>query len=638
MEAHVQEHFNRRSRLSFLLDVTVLGYLCHGDSLSRLETALQTLNPRDQRTFLRGYRLAAATPLNSMLESVASNADLLGLEYDNRLVHWLKFGSRKSGAAILSHISDPDSDLARFCSKIDGLRAELRTSEGGLDQTAEALQRCGDFGSFLRAVLGRCKVASLDSGKEVSNGDSGLRLLIAEHVLGYIWAQSFVDMAYEFVWGGEEESRTPSEYSVLDAQTHLDYVFYPPHSGGMPMRWDYGLLLGLDSVIRMNGVTLASHLKPETESLVGSEWFTELRNFVNPLHPLGSWPSFEYGLAGFDEYSKGELMPLLPKIGYADLANIPAKDRLAGILGPDEVRLFTPGSSTDFMDLEILIAGAISTHVDTPVEMLLATHSVDPDDRDWVSIAVRFRRETFFSNHSRWYLFYKIFHEGFVTDSDVDRARKEVDSLLTRFKDNLIVERIDGISGQDLLSYCELPAFRAMRDLSQGAVDVNSELRAGVTELLASHWLQAQGYSNVKVSLKRASLGDYEYDALGVRDGECLVIEVKSRDVLDKALEQQLVRLGDKIENLRGMLPPLSEELAYNGSIDRVSGLFISLADSRDFEFAVDSVRLWDYNVFVGKLKELGLPTRLYRLLNRSLIIRKRPSFDIFNDPPAIGS
>ena len=112
MEAHVQEHFNRRSRLSFLLDVTVLGYLCHGDSLSRLETALQTLNPRDQRNFLRGYRFAAATPLNSMLESVASNADLLGLEYDNRLVHWLKFGSRKSGAAILSHISDPYSDLA----------------------------------------------------------------------------------------------------------------------------------------------------------------------------------------------------------------------------------------------------------------------------------------------------------------------------------------------------------------------------------------------------------------------------------------------------------------------------------------------------------------------------------------------
>ena len=321
------------------------------------------------------------------------------------------------------------------------------------------------------------------------------------------------------------------------------------------------------------------------------------------------------------------------------MESIPAKNRLAAILGPDTVRLFTPGSFTDFMDLEILVAGAVATYPDTPVEMLLVTHSVESDGRDWVSIAVRSRRETFIANHSKWYLFYKMFHEGHVIDSDVGRAIREVEGLLIRFKDKLhIVERIDGVSDRDLLSHCELPAFQAMRKLSKRAVDVNSKLRAGLSELLASYWLQANGYSNVKVSLKRASLGNYEYDALGVKDGECLVVEVKGGDVLDRELQEQIARLGHKVEHLRTRLPALSKALGYGGHIERVAGLFISLADLRGFESTDDSVILWDYNGFLRRLRRVGLNSRLVDLLDRSHIVHSISDFELINEHPELNS
>ena len=637
MDLSAHEAVNRSLRLSFLLDVIALEYLCHTESLLRMETAYGVLNRRNRENFLRGYRLAVATPLTNLLKFAVGNALSLGLEYDDRLNHWLTYGSSERGGSILSAISDPQSDLACLCSEFDSLFLSLRRSDQGLAQTAGAIQRCGDFGSLLRAVLGRCEIVSLRDGKQVPEGDSMLRILIAERVVDYVWSRSYCVSAFRLVWGGEEEFRPLSDEYTLEAQTHLDEVFSWPFRTHIPRRWRDGLHFGFDSIIRMDAVSLPSHSESNAGFSGSPSWFNEIQHFVNPMHPEGRWPSLEYGLAEFADFSKDALMAHLPGVATVSLETISTKARLAAILSPDTVRLFTPGSFADFRDLEIFVAGAVSIYPDTPVEILLVTHSVESDDRDWVSIAVRCRRESFISNHTRWYLFYKMFHEGYVTDGDVGRAIREVEGLLTRFKDNLIVERVGGCTDRDLLSYCELPAFRAMRELSQRAVDVNSELRAGLSELLAAHWLQAQGYRKVKVSLHRASLGEYEYDALGVKDGECLVVEVKGGQVLDKVLREQIARLGQKIENLRRQLPALSRTLAYEGSIDRVSGLFISLADLKGFESADDSVTLWDYNGFVRRLKDMGLTSRLVDLLDRNRIIHSMSASDFINYPRDVG-
>ena len=635
MELSIPEPLNRRFRLSFFLDLIALEYLCHAESMARLETALESLSTRDRRNFLRGYRLAVATSLNSLLGFIVGNAQSLGLEYDGRLDHWLASGSRENGGSILSAISNIESDLARLCCEFNSLLDSLRKSDQGLTDTRTAIEKCDDLGSILRSAIGKCEVVSQGDGSKVSNNDFLFQKLTAERVVDYVRQPSYFTSAFRLVWGGEEEFRRPRDESTLQAQTHLDDVFSWPFRTGVPQRWRDGLLFGFDSIVRLNGVSLPAHSIADTKDFDSAGWFKELQHFVNPLHPRGSWPSLEYGMAEFADFSKEELMARLPGIETVGMKTVSAKDRLATILGPDTVRLFTPGSFTDFMDLDIFLSGAVSTSPGDPVDILLVTHSVESDDRDWVSIAARCRRETFISNHTRWYLFYKMFHEGYVTDNAVGRAINEVGGLLARFKDNLAIERIDGITDRELLSYCELPAFRAMLELSQRAVDVNSELRAGLSELFASHWLQAQGYSYIKVSLKRASLGDYEYDALGVKDGECLVIEVKGGDVLDKELQQQISRLRLKVNNLRGRLPALSKALGCEGAIEQVCGLFISLADLEGFEPIDDSVTLWDYNEFVKKLRELGLTCRFVGLLDRNRIIRAMSGFEFLNGPPA---
>ena len=161
---------------------------------------------------------------------------------------------------------------------------------------------------------------------------------------------------------------------------------------------------------------------------------------------------------------------------------------------------------------------------------------------------------------------------------------------------------------------------------------VNSKLRAGLSELLVSYWLQVQGYRNVRVSLKRTSLGNYEYDALGVKDGECLVVEVKGGNVLDRELQEEIAGLGKKVKYLRARLPALSKELGYGDPIERVSGLFISLADLRNFESSDESVTLLDYDGLVKRLRQVSLNSRLIDLLDRSHIMHSMSDLDLVNE------
>ena len=175
---------------------------------------------------------------------------------------------------------------------------------------------------------------------------------------------------------------------------------------------------------------------------------------------------------------------------------------MTAILGPDTVRLITSLDPKDYLDLEIVLTGAVAVYTDSPVQVLRVTHSDDLDRRDWVSVAVRFPRYGLVSNTSKWYLFYKMYHEERMTDSDVAVARNRVNKLLAQLEDKLSIEELDGLQGQDLLRFCELPAYREMRNLGQEAVQINSDLRAVNAELLAAFWLQKQGYRNIEVSFR----------------------------------------------------------------------------------------------------------------------------------------
>ena len=131
-----------------------------------------------------------------------------------------------------------------------------------------------------------------------------------------------------------------------------------------------------------------------------------------------------------------------------------------------------------------------------------------------------------------------MYYTGYVFDTDVARATAAVERLLLQFKDNLEVEELGGLDSEDFLPLCVLPAFRAMRELSLEAVETNADLRSGNSELLAGFWLVGQGHNNVSVSFQHASLGKFEYDAIGVKNGNCLVLEVKGAELSDHELQE----------------------------------------------------------------------------------------------------
>ena len=614
-------------------DVTALNLLCSREAVSRLKAAVEELNARDRRRFLRGYRLAVAMPLSELLMFVVDRAELLDLEYDDRLYNWLHYRTSARDESLLSAVSDPVSGLGRLCHVFNDLAVVLRRADGGLTDTIAAIEECLTTAKMFDDVLTGTEIVSLDTKEKLPGRESLLRLCVAERVLDYAeYDPSIVSLAHRLVWRNEEEFRTVDDDSVLRAETHLSYVSQFPFGKGVPAEWWRGRLFGFDLIIRLTGVTLSTHLDPDADPVAARDWIGELADFVNPSRPGGEWPSQVYGLTGFSHSAIRKIVERLE----VNMDTVSSKHRLAAILGPDRVRLISDADATAALELKVMLSGAVAAHANSKVHLLVLSHSVASDDREWVSIAFRLPMYGLISNASKWFLFYKMYPKGYVLDSDTALAIETVEELLLRFKDNLEEENIDGLDSEDFLPRCVLPAFRAMSEFSHRAVETNADLRSGNSELLAAFWLVEQGYSNVKVSLKCASLSDSDYDAIGVKDGKCLVIEVKSASLDDEALQRKIAKFADRVEHLRDRMPALKQALGSESDINEVAGLFIFLDDLNDFKSANTSIPLWGYDDFVEALKGMGLRNRVIDLLDRHYIIRSMNG-DFPDDPHFAG-
>jgi len=627
-----ENKINFRSRLHFLTDVTVLELLCSPEAVTRMESAVESLSTRDKRNFLRGYRLAVATPLYGLLQFAVNFPELLGLENDEGLFDWLHYRSPERGESLMHAVSDPTSDLSRLCYAFDALQSALRRAEGGLIDTVTAIEKCRATAQAFSGLLSGTRIVSLDAGEDLLGKESLLRLSVAERILDYVeYDRSIVPLAHRMVWRSKEEFRPIDSQFVLDAETHLADVSLFPFTAGVPKEWIGGFWTGLDLVVRLNGVELPSH--SGSSHPIRRDWANELRAFVNPLYPQSEWPSMKYGLT---ELSQSNIRALFEH-GEADMDTVSSKRRLAAVLGSDEVRLMADAGATDAIQLEVMLHGAVAVHGDSKVHLLLLTHSVASDDREWVSIAVRIPIYGIFSNVSKWFLFYRMYHTGYVFDTDVARATMAVERLLSEFKENLEVEELGGLDSEDFLPLCVLPAFRAMRELSLEAVETNAELRSGNSELLAGFWLVGRGYNHVSVSFRHARLGKFEYDAIGVKTRECLVLEVKGAEISDHELQEQIRRFADKVDHLRGRLPDLTKALNCETDIEGISGIFVFLGDLGNFKPTVKSIPLWGYDDFVQALQAVNLPDRIVGLLDRSHIIRHLGLDDFPHDPFSVG-
>ena len=629
-----EERTNSKSRFHFLTDVTALELLCSPEAVSRLESAVASLNVRDQRNFLRGYRLAVATPLHGLLWFVVDHPEMLGLQRDEGLYNWLHHRSPERGESLLSAVSDTTSDLGLLCYVFDDLEAALHRADGGLANTVAAIQKCRVVAAHFAEFLAGTEIVSLNDGEEFPPSKIMLRMSVAERVLDYVGCDpSIVRLARELVWRSGEEFHPVDDRFILNAETHLDRVALFPFATVIPEKWGTGFWFGCDLVIKLSGVTLPSDGDFDFAPRYWQRWFDEIRTFARSIDQSGEWPS---GKCGLTELSQSNVRELLEHC-EVNMDAVSSKRRLAAILGPDRVRLITSAGATDAIELEVMLRGAIAAHGDSKVQVLILTHSVASDEREWVSIAFRLPIHGIVSNASKWFLFYKMYHAGRVFETDVARAAAAVERLLSQFKDSLEVEEISGLDSEDFLPLCVLPAFREMRELSLKAVETNVDLRSGNSELLAGFWLVSQGYRNVKVAFKRASLGKFEYDAIGIKDGHCKVVEVKGGATVDRELQKEIHRFANKIEDLRGRMPDLTKALGCESDVENVSGLFIFLGNLDNFKPIVTSIPLWDYDDFVGALKKADLPNKIVSLLDKEHIIRQIRLGDFPNDPLCVG-
>lgn len=272
-----QGHLDFTSRLKVRSDVAALGVLCSPEAVFRLKAAVESLNFRDHRRFLRGYRLAVAIPLNELLWFVVDQADLLGLKYDNRLINWLHYRTPAQGESLLSAVSDPTSDLGRISCVFNDLVTALRRADGGLTDTIAAVEKCRATAKMFEEVLKRTEFVSLDTGEELPNRESILRLCVGERVLDYAdYDRSIVSLAYKLVWKDDEEFRPVDDRFVLEAETHLSHVSLFPFGKGVPKEWGNGLWFGFDLIIQLIGVTLPTHLDSDSPPVVVRDWFNEL--------------------------------------------------------------------------------------------------------------------------------------------------------------------------------------------------------------------------------------------------------------------------------------------------------------------------------------------------------------------------
>ena len=218
-----EDRLNLEASMRFYADVAVLDTLCSNTALARLENEVETLNYRDKMNFLRGYRLAVATPLHGILRFAINYPNLLDMKEDQRLFNWLHFHSSNPDEALWHAVSDSKSDLARLCYVFNGIWTDFPRAEGGLGSTVIAIKKLQETVTTFKGILSGASFISLKTGEELTDRDSILRLVVAEQMLDYV-EYDRIDMlgAYSMVWGRKEELQAIwAEEFVLRAEHPL---------------------------------------------------------------------------------------------------------------------------------------------------------------------------------------------------------------------------------------------------------------------------------------------------------------------------------------------------------------------------------------------------------------------------------
>ena len=110
------------------------------------------------------------------------------------------------------------------------------------------------------------------------------------------------------------------------------------------------------------------------------------------------------------------------------------------------------------MDFPVFIEGMTSNiHPDDLIEVLHVQH-INPGGHGltWFSLAVRAARVGYFTNFSKWWIFYKAYAVGPMVDSEAVLAERKIKETLDRFVERINLIPLEGIDPDAL---CRRPAI-----------------------------------------------------------------------------------------------------------------------------------------------------------------------------------
>ena len=615
------------------------------EQLNRLRLSLR--DRRHETGLLVGYKLIVETMLYRQIELIVAWPEILHLRADDALQLWWLNTDQKSPRRLKGFVSSVAPDSTFVANHINDLLLRMVRAGNRWDRFADASTDVQSYAAMLLSLSEDCHVVFLrDEGADsVPDTRHVLRVGGAECLHDFVFdsADTTLTAAWDYTRASIDEwlkPRTPVVHWMSDVETSKDTV-----STVLRRRRsaDEFIVTGLNAAIAITSGASTNVNSTISERVQVAPPDEKLFGGLRREFRTGRWPSLRYGISFNGELPENAIRNLM---SFEESLPDP-RERLKDLLG-DSAFLAGGASNSPELHFEALVRGlAAALPEDRRVEVLKIAHKPEPikhliplenephvlNPHPPVSLAVRVGGD--------WHVFYSL--------DAVGRMKSSVWRLLDDLSDRVDVEEIEDVCTKFLLRICDR-AFQYVAHQWKSQRDLNAHLRGSIPELLAGLLLVRSGCfpAKINVGLNRST----ELDAVGYTHadgiGECRVVEVKKQSTNQIQLRWEIERFKEKIDSIREDSSAVAKELGIPVPIERVTGIFISMArlgtldhetpDESDLlmdfhigsdpkpafkEFldGLEGVEFWDYDRFNRELAAVDMSKLPVRLLEEAAFV-----------------
>ena len=608
--------------------------------LSKMHSAYS--DGRKATGLLMGYKLIVEAILYKQIELIVTCPEVLHLQLDDVLCRWWLNAEDKSARNFkgITYGDVPNSTI--IANYINDLLLRVVRTGNRLTKFTHAARDAMSLAQMMLMLARKCD-AHITVGDEADlkqDIDQALRLCGAEHLYDLVYdiRDHTLNDTFDYTHTGSLEW---VEGSILEGlgisavETSRDVVGTRPRR--LRGRSEFSNL-GINAAVAiaieaLTGRNRVAH-SDDTNLLPVEQLFGDLLEEFQ----VGKWPSTRYGLIFQNGLPEKELEEFMVR----ETSTTDPQEYLKALLR-DNAYLVSGLSNNAEFHFQVLIEGlAKARPTDIPIEVLQIEHTgVAGEPHPPVSLAVRVGHD--------WYVFYYI--------DAVGRMKSWVWNFLDELGDRVRRKTVRGVSTDFLLCLCDR-AFQYVARQWKTQKDLNTHLRGIIPELLAGLLLGRLNYSQVRTSFELKGIG--EIDAIGYKHlaegGECKIVEVKRRSTNQIQLRSEIKDFIDKVQSIQQNLEAVEEALRSSGSIEEVSGLFISMAEIGDLNGAVSDgskpvmgffdttkskaefksfldglsqIEFWDYFRFNRELESAELPELPIRLLEHAKLTWMLPDVNL---------